>query len=258
MRRFTLTLIALALCAPFGARAQTPKKTSVLIFSGQNNHNWRLTTPNLRSILEQSGRFDCRVIEDLTAVGPELLAKYDLLLSDYNGERIGARFEQALTDYVESGKGLVIVHAANNAFNGWDEYDKMIGAAWRAGTYHPAFGKYDVTVINREHPITAGLKSFETTDEMYCNMLPHAASKATILATSIAPSGVVAGKVQPMALVVEYGKGRVFHTPLGHVGNEAQLVSQRGAGFQTLLLRGAEWAATGRVTIPVPDALKEN
>lgn len=257
MRRFFLGMLVLVTLASFGARAQTPKKIPVLVFSGQNNHNWRLTTPHLRSILEQTGRFDCRVVEDLTAVGPELLARYDLILSDYNGGRIGERFEKALTDFVAGGKGLVIVHAANNAFNGWDEYDRMIGAAWRAGTYHPAFGKYEVTIVNRAHPITAGLKSFETTDEMYCNMRAHPEARTTLLATSIAPSGAVQGKPQPMALVVEYGKGRVFHTPLGHVGNEAQLISQRGLGFQTLLLRGAEWAATGQVTFPVPEALKE-
>src|SRR5258707_7541512 len=52
---------------------------------------------------------------------------------------------------------------------------------------------------------------------------------------------------EPMIWTVSYGKGRVFHTPMGHDVNAMLCV-----GFQATLQRGTEWAATGEVTLPLP------
>ena len=49
-------------------------------------------------------------------------------------------------------------------------------------------------------------------------------------------------------MVIKYGEGRVFHTTLGHADYSMNCV-----GFVTTLLRGTEWAATGEVTIAVPE-----
>ena len=237
---------------------QEKPKIRVLILSGMNNHAWRKTSPQLRTILEQSGRFDVRINEELLGITSETLAKYDVVLSDYNGPRVDERFEKALMEYVAGGKGLALVHAANNAFTGWDEFDRLIGYAWRQGAYHPSFGPYAVTIVDSNHPITQGMKDFETTDEMYCNLRRHPEAQFTLLATSIAPTGAVQGMAQPMALVAELGRGRMFHTPLGHVMSDEQLVSMKSPGFQAFLLRGLEWAATGQVTIPLPEELRKD
>jgi hypothetical protein len=259
MRKPTLAIIVLcAIAAAWNAHAYQQKpKVRVLVLSGMNNHAWRKTSPQLRAILEQSGRFDVRINEELLGITSETLAKYDVVLSDYNGPRVGEVFEKALLDFVSGGKGLAIVHAANNAFSGWDAFDRLIGFTWRQGAYHPAFGQYGVTIVDANHPITQGLKDFDTTDEMYCNLRRHPSAQFTLLATSIAPSGAVQGMAQPMALVAEHGQGRVFHTPLGHVMSDEQMVSMRNPGFQALLLRGVEWAATGQVTIALPEELKK-
>lgn len=255
-----VTLVCMFCLAALGWNAlayQEKAKIRVLILSGMNNHAWRKTSPQLRIILEQSGRFDVRINEELLGITSETLAKYDVVLSDYNGPRVGEGFEKALMESIAGGKGLAIVHAANNAFNGWDAFDKLIGHTWRQGAYHPAFGQYTVTVVDSNHPVTEGMKDFETTDEMYCNLRRHPEAQFTLLATSIAPSGAVQGMPQPMALVAEHGRGRVFHTPLGHVMSDEQMVSLRSPGFQALLLRGVEWAATGKVTITLPEALRK-
>jgi len=41
-------------------------------------------------------------------------------------------------------------------------------------------------------------------------------------------------------MTVDYGRGRVFHTPMGHTDYSMECV-----GFMVTLRRGAEWAATG-------------
>jgi type 1 glutamine amidotransferase len=66
----------------------------------------------------------------------------------------------------------------------------------------------------------------------------------TVLATAYADKGQGgSGEHEPMLMAIDYGKGRVFHTTLGHSPEAMQCV-----GFIVTLERGAEWAATGKVS----------
>jgi len=175
----------------------------VLILSGQNNHDWRTTTPFLRRLLLNTGRFDVRVNEEPTGMTSETLAVYDVVVLDYNGPRWGSTAEDALVDFVRSGKGLVAVHGANWAFSGlvilgdhhiptgiieppWPEYKKLIGGVWsdeppRSG--HAPRHKFQVRIVDRNHPITDALpESFEADDELYHNI--HMAEGVHVLATA--------------------------------------------------------------------------
>src|SRR5213593_4013544 len=104
-----------------------PSKIQVLIITGQNVHDWRGTTPVLKQILENTKKFEVRVVEEFRGAGPETLANYDLVVVNYynRGEkdRWGERPEKALEDFVGSGKGLVIYHISLGAFDGWTEYE---------------------------------------------------------------------------------------------------------------------------------------
>ena len=80
-------------------------------------------------------------------------------------------------------------------------------------------------------------------DELY-DQLRGPAKSMQILATA---ESTVTGRNEPMIFTIGYGKGRVFHTPMGHAEYSVECV-----GFITTLLRGTEWAATGKVTIPIP------
>ena len=174
-----------------------------LILTGQNNHDWRATTPLLRTLLLNTGRFDVRVNEEPTGMTSATLAPYDVVILNYNGPRLGRVAEEALENFVRSGKGLVGVHGANWAFSGlvvlgensrptdilespWVEFKQMIGGVWSDKT--PASGhaprhKFQVKFVDRKDPITAGLASeFEADDELYHNI--HMASNVHILATA--------------------------------------------------------------------------
>jgi hypothetical protein len=283
LKRFLIWALAIAVSA---GSVQGGEKLRVLIVDGQNNHDWRSTTPHMKKVLEDSGRFTVEVATFLKAPTdkpgnvpsvelPPKLDKYDVVVSNFNaGGGWPEDFKQALDGRLKAAKiGLVIVHAANNAFTGWKEWNQMIGMGWRdknfgkrlkfdeetlkevvvpAGedrtTGHIYTGPFTVHVRDAVHPVTKGMPAvwLHAKDELYDN-LRGPIENVHLLATAIAPQGKGTGVHEPMIFTISYGKGRVFHTPLGH-----DLTGMRCVGFVTTLLRGTEWAATGNVTLPIP------
>jgi type 1 glutamine amidotransferase len=270
------------------ARADDKQETGkirVVIIDGQNNHDWRATTPHLKKVLETAGRFSVDVSSNLkpgdkpgtveTVSFPPNLSKYDVVLSNYNGAGWPDDFNRSFEARLREGKiGLVIVHAANNAFGGWKEYDLMIGMGWRDKDYgdrlklddrnktlrlnkgtdqdsgHRYVGPFPVTVRDPDHPITKGMPRqwMHAQDELYDNMRGPI-QNVHLLATAYSDSAKNGtGAHEPMIWTVIYGQGRVFHTPMGH-----DLNGMRCVGFAATLARGTEWAATAEVTLPLPD-----
>lgn len=204
-------------------------------------------------------------------------SKYDVVVSNFGWKAADwpAGTRKALEDFVSRGGGFVSVHAANNSFPGWKAYNEMIGlGGWgdrneksgpfvyydkagklvrdtspgNAGAHGPQHSFVVETRVS-DHPITAGLPKrwLHTQDELY-EKLRGPADHMTVLATAYAaPAQKGSDRNEPMLMVIDYGKGRVFHTAMGHEDYSIECV-----GFITTLLRGTEWAATGKVTIPVP------
>jgi type 1 glutamine amidotransferase len=271
--RLGLALVALPLlaAAPPGpapdvrARFFQKDKLRVLLLSGRNNHGWRTTTPFLRQLLVDTGRFDVRVVEEPAGLTPATMAVYDLVVSDYCGPRWGPSTEQALVDFVRGGKGLVVVHGAAYGFSvhevladrhvrtgitepPWKEFAEMVGGSWPvtpSKQFHGARHSFRVRFVDREHPISKGLGvGFVATDELYHQMtiLPS----AHVLATAWSdPAMGGTGRDEPVLWVNTFGRGRACFTALGH-----ELAAMQNEGFQAAFLRGAEWAATGAVTLP--------
>jgi type 1 glutamine amidotransferase len=250
-----------------------PPKIQALIVTGQNGHNWKGTTPILRKILEDTQKFEVRVDEEFRGAGPETLAPYDLVVLNYYERnrpelRWGEKTQNAFLDYVRSGKGVVVYHFSMAAFDGWTEYEKMSGGNWRPNNgHHSAPHDYTVEIKDQEHPITNGLKLSlpQANDELYANLRWQPAGSFHVLATAYddhalyqksrtdarAPQPLEgAGANEPMLWTLDYGKGRVFVTALGHDVEQVQTPT-----FMTTFARGAEWAATGKVTQPIPPAL---
>jgi type 1 glutamine amidotransferase len=273
MKRF---LIAIVVCsAALGtSRPTAAAPLAALIIDGQNNHNWKATTPVLRETLEGSGDFTVDVATsppkgaDLSGFRPRF-GDYDVVISNYNGALWAEETRQDFEAYVSSGGGFVTVHAGDNAFSEWPAYNAIIGVGgWRgrdesSGPYvrlrngefvedhSPGRGgghgqQHEFLVETRapEHPIMRGLPSRwrHTKDELY-DKLRGPAKNLTVLATahSTKETGGT-GEHEPVLMAIHYEKGRCFHTTLGH-----NTGAMEGMGFKTTLLRGAEWAATGQV-----------
>lgn len=264
MKRIIFALI-LTLGGGLFLFSQAPRaKIKVLILTGINNHDWRTTTPVLREILEKTGKFQVFVDEDPNGAGPETFAPYDVLLLNYNdykqtqGPWWENRTREAMTDFVRNGKGLVSYHASNNAFWGWPEFDRIVGGTWRETAGHGPYHKYTVKIMDSSDPIMAGMPpTFTETDELYhsLSMQPgiHLLASAYDDPANCwkKDQGCGTGKDEPLIWTTQYGVGRVFQTALGH-----DVKAMQSLGFQSTLVRGTEWAATGKVTIPVMSGIE--
>jgi type 1 glutamine amidotransferase len=251
----SLALLALGLAA----QAADGGKLKLLIMSGANNHSWKTTTPVLQKLYEDSGRFTVTVTEDVPHLTAADFAKYDALVCNYTsypnvlGHRWPAETEKAFLDYIAAGHGFVLFHAASTAWMDWPEFGDLIGLTWQkdaAGkniSGHGAQHSFAVTITDNEHPVTKGMADFQhVKDELYHRQLLH--KTGHVLATTFSsPTVRGSGTNEPMVVVTELGKGRCFNCALGHDPK-----SMGDSGFQSLMLRGTEWAATGKVTIPVP------
>lgn len=285
LKRLTgkLWLIGIALLTVTALSARKPVKT--LLITGQNNHNWEVSHVALKKILENSGRFSVDYVLS-PAAGRDMsgfvldFTPYQLVVLDYNGDAWPPETNRRFLEFVENGGGVVIYHAADNAFAAWPEYNKICAlGGWEgrdenAGPYvywqdgklikdssagvggsHGQPHAYVLNARNSTHPVMKGLpkKWRHATDELYDRMRgPGQIADLLYTAYSDKETGG-SGREEPLVFTVDYGQARIFHLMLGHAGPSLEdCPAMQCTGFQVLLLRGAEWAATGKVTQKVP------
>lgn len=276
----TVMRIAIVLLGLWLAGNAHADKIHLLLIDGQNNHDWKATTPILKDYFVGTGLFDVEVTTAPPRDAPATawsnfrpdFKRYKVVLSNYNGQDWPQEVQTAFEKYMAAGGGLVIFHAANNPFPKWDEWNKMVGLSWQgpnfgdritvddtgktvrtpkgegpgAGHDHRVFA---LTIRDQKHPVLQGLpiKWTHGNDELYKGQRGPAINM-DVLATAYSNSSQGGtGTNEPLVYTVTYGKGRVFVSLLGHDTSSAVLPD-------TLLLlgRGAQWVLKSKITLPIP------
>ena len=266
-----------------GAALRAADLIPVMLLDGESAgpyHAWKQTTPVLKKELDETGMFRTDVVTappspvDAASFRPEF-SKYKVVLLNYDAADWPASLKSAFEQYVSNGGGVVVVHAADNAFAQWSEFNRMAGVGgWRNRTesagphWYFLDGKltsdelpgpagshgqripFQLMTREPEHPVMKGLPKawMHQGDDLYARMRGPG-EKMTVLATAFsdkANNGT--GHDEPILMTISYGKGRVFHTTMGHDVSAMSCV-----GFIVTLQRGTEWAATGKVTQKIPE-----
>lgn len=268
---------------------QNQKRIQVLLVTGilTNEHNPE-NNLLLRRMLEATGLFKVKITEEFRGATAETLESYDLVLVNYDGKetvhdpavRLGEQSEQLLLDFVRAGKGIIFYHSS--VFReAWpnEEFVKMMGICFdfKKGSRKALFDDMKVKITAHPHPITANLDKtswYTVQEDLFVPAYRLPDANVEVLATVFddineyqkVPAhmdkeyslddiqnyhGINAE--QPVAWVNRYGEGRVFVITIGHASE-----SIKRPGFVALFCRGAEWAATGQVTLPPPNLSGEN
>ena len=242
-----LVLTGLAALAVRPAAAEEPK-LRVLVLSGANNHKWQETTPAIQAALEETQRFRVDVEDHVPALKPESFAPYAVILSNFNtfgGDPAAPIWEAATKTaflaHLAQGHGLVIVHAGSSVFYDWPEFQQLACGSWGKNTGHGPIHLDRVTFSDSNNPITAGLEPFWIRDEFWENTQVDPGAKALASVTLKADPN----KPHHLVFTRVVGQARGFALFLGH-----DAAAMQNPAWRTLLQRGTEWAATGKVTLP--------
>jgi len=240
---FGPALLIAAWCQAIGTLAaeQAPAQPAkpILLLTGEDypGHKWKETTPVLRSQLEKDARLQIQVVEDLKFLRSPDLHKFAAIVmhfKNYDPAVPGPEGQENLARFVREGGGAVLVHFACGAFQEWPEFVNLAGRVWNPKLRgHDPYGVFRVDIADANHPITRGLASFDVPDELYTCLAGE--PPVTVLATAVSK---VDQKTYPMAFTLAYGKGRVFHSVLGH---DVKAFSTPAVGG--LFRRATAWAA---------------
>jgi type 1 glutamine amidotransferase len=239
-----LAVVAMVFC--MGANpAGKPAQIKVLLITGDDvsAHPWREISETTREILVGSGKFDVKVSEDpLILESQTALNNYDVIVFTIYAQKLGdlpAQAKDNLLNFVKGGKGFFVQHLATASFPKWDEFGKLCGRKWVMGTSgHGPRSDFTSNIVDKEHPITKGLTDFTTNDELYAKL--QGSEEIHVLVTA---DSDWSKKTEPLVFVKSYGQGRVVHNAYGHDRKALMTPS-----VQKIIIRGTEWAATGKVT----------
>jgi type 1 glutamine amidotransferase len=246
MRVLATMLICLgAVLGGFSAEAaEQPARIRALLITGDDvpAHPWQEMAEATREALDAAGRVQVRVSEDpLILESKAALERYDVIMMLMYNRHLPTITDQAkenLLEFVRGGKGFYVQHLASASFAEWDEYGKLCGRYWVMGTSgHGPRKTFTATIADDDHPITKGMESFTTDDELYARLQGDTEIQVLVTAESS-----WSNQVEPLVFVHKYGEGRVAHNAFGHDGK-----ALRNPPVARIIARAVEWAATGAV-----------
>ena len=251
----------------------TADKRKLLVFSLRTGYD-HLVMPHVDRVFEilgkKSGAFDVDITTDIERLTPDALAGYEVLVLNNNCSKGPRRnlfldelesnpkyasmsadqrraksdaLEQAMLDFVASGKGLVVIHGAPTLLNNSLKFTEMVGGAFY---YHPPNQEVTVRTVDEDHPLVAAFRGkgpFVHRDEPYCfNGAYEKLSFRPLLSMDVEglkdPQGHAGDMPRYVAWIKPHGKGRVFYCSPSHFPE-----SYESATLLQFILDGTQYAA---------------
>ncbi len=167
----------------------------------------------------------------------DLRKRYDVLVLYDSVQEISEAERQNLEDFLESGKGLVVLHHALVNYADWSWWcEEVVGARWLwkpTATQAKTTWKHDVVQkVYRvlDHPVTRGIERMDILDETYKGLWLSPRIRVLLRTDEASSDG-------PVAWIGPYEKSRVVVIQLGH-GREAHLHPD----YQKLVRNAILWA----------------
>jgi uncharacterized protein len=203
-------------------------KRVLFVWGGWDGHTPKECVEYFTPWLKQQG-YEVEVEDKLDVYADTArLARLNLIVPTWTMGQLTGEQEQGLCGAVAAGVGLAGWHGTMcDSFRNQTDYQFMTGGQWVAhpGNIRPS---YDVKIVDREHPITRGLKDFtlRDTEQYYLHVDPsnHVLATTTfeLDAGGRAPAGASAEPgaqrrvVMPAVWTRTWGQGRVAYASFGH------------------------------------------
>jgi type 1 glutamine amidotransferase len=225
-------------------------KIKTLIITGQGSDQlvWMTRSTAVRNILDNAGIFSTKLMttppegEDISGFKPAF-SRYDLVVIDFEGDPWPEKTVAALEDFVKAGGGVVRIQSVRSP-----------GSPEPPSVSRTEKNDFEVRMRPVDHPVINGLPvRWMHPGDVIIRGVPLSDENMVVLATAATDRrrGEGGSRPEPVLMAKEEGKGRIFWTLLGTPDLEENK-SLKCAGFIVTLQRGAEWAATGKVTQEVP------
>ena len=211
-------------------------RSALIVYGGWAGHDPEECAAIYRRCLHEDG-FSVRMATETSAFADPSIHELSLIVPIFTMSKIEKAEVENLTKAVENGVGLAGHHGGmSDAFRDSVDYQFMVGGQWVA---HPGnIVDYTVDVADPLDPVMAGIKSFPYTSEQY---YMHVDPSNHVLATTTFTgehASWINGVKMPVVWKRLHGKGRVFHSTLGHQAKEFE-----NREMATILRRGMNWAA---------------
>lgn len=237
-------LVLTVFCGVFVSCNNGSYKT--LLITGQGRSDWKASSEAVKQILDETGLFST-VIYNYPEQGgdasglPAKFSKYKLVVIDFNGDKWLTENSKAVMDYVKDGGGVVFCDSRLDPSYGTDS----VSISERHS--------FEIRMKQTDNPIAVGLPArwLHASDNIIQGVKIDTEG-SQVLATAFSDTAFAgSGKNEPVMMIRNFGKGRIFASLIGAPGGDGD-PALHCTGFIVTLQRGAEWAASGKVTQEVP------
>lgn len=238
-----MKIIFMLFCLLLAQISFAQSKPSILIFGKTLRPAHAEIIPgaikSLGVLLTKNG-FEAVVTQDSAVFSSDVLKSFNsIVLLDVSEGILNSEQKAAIEKFVDSGKGLLSIHASISAGKDWPWYKTKIGTLFLD---HPPIQKGLIRVLEPTHPSMSTIgEKWSQNDEWY-NFTDSLSANYKVLA-EIDESTYQGGKMgerHPITWCHEDGRARVWFTAMGH---DESLYTNMDSGFAKQLLGAAKWVS---------------